>query len=223
MADRATLIDHRQAARAAVGGRQMFAIFGLLIYVVVGLAWLVFTMIRLMAWLMVAAISAASSAITDSTRHRAPQLTIPGRPGRLSLRNAVPPRNAVPVMAAWARGNGGQAFHAVADGLTNLRRQLLLPRPAGREDELAYWQRVLNLATILENLADAAMTSAPQMPDADVQSQWAMALDHAQHGAADLRGAVTGKGCVDFGVAMSELKTAASYVGRLISQVPRSR
>ena len=52
------------------------------------------------------------------------------------------------MMAAWARGHGGQAFHAVADSLTNLRHQLLLPRPAGHEDLLAYWQRVLNLAQV---------------------------------------------------------------------------
>jgi hypothetical protein len=195
----------------------MFAIFGLMIYVVLGLAWLTLAMIRLAVWLLLMLISAASSAITRSSRRRAPQLTVPGRPGRPA------PRPALPQMAAWARGNGGQAFHAVADSLTDLRRQLLLPRPAERDDELAYWQRVLNLATILENLAGLAMTTAPQIPDAGAQSQWAMALDHAQHGAVDLRGAVTGKGGVSFEVAASELKTAAEYVGRLIYQVPRRR
>jgi hypothetical protein len=167
---------------------------------------------------VVVLISAAPSAITGSQRRRAPQLTIPGRPGRPAPRSALPP-----MMAAWARGNGGHAFHAVADSLTNLRCQLLLPRPAGHDDELAYWLGVLNLARILENLADVAMTSTPRMPDASAQSQWNMALDHAQHGASDLRGAVTGKGSVDFAVAMRELKTAESYAGRLISRVPRIR
>jgi hypothetical protein len=201
----------------------MFAIFGLLIYAVIGLAWLTLAMIRLAVWLILVLVSAASSAITRSPRRRVPQLTVPSRPGRPAPRSALPPRSAPPpMMAAWARGNGGQAFHAVADSLTSLRHQLLLRRPAERDGELAYWQRVLSLATILENWANLAMT-APQMPDADAQSQWAMALDHAQHGAADLRGAVTGKGSVRFEVAASELETAARYVGRLISRVPRCR
>jgi hypothetical protein len=205
----------------------MFAIFGLLIYVAIGLAWLAFAMFRLAVWLIVVLISTASSAITRSPRRRAPQLTVPGRPGRPAPRRAPPPglvrHDPPPMMAAWARGNGGRTFHAVAGSLTSLRRQLQLPRPAGHEDLVAYWQRVLNLARILENLADVAMNAAPQMPDAGAQSQWNMALDHAQHGAADLCGAVTGKGSVDFGVAVSELETAARYVGRLMSQVPRIR
>jgi hypothetical protein len=203
----------------------MFAIFGLLIYVAIGLAWLVFATFRLMVWLIVVLISAASSAITRSPRRRAPQLTVPGprsRPGR-PVPAPAPRRVPPPMLAAWARGHGGQAFHAVADSLTNLRHQLLLPRPAGHEDLLAYWQRVLNLATILESMVNVAMTDAPQMPDAGAQGQWNMALDHAQHGAADLRGAVTGKGSVGYGVAVSELETATRYIGRLISQVPRSR
>ena len=37
----------------------MFAIFGLLIYVAIGLAWLVFAMFRLTVWLIVVLISAA--------------------------------------------------------------------------------------------------------------------------------------------------------------------
>jgi hypothetical protein len=226
MAGRATLIDHRRDA--AVWGEFMFAIFGLVVYVAIGLAWLVFAMFRLMVWLMVVLISAASSAITRSPRRRTPQLTVPGRrsrpggPGRPALTPA-PRHGPPPMMAVWARGHGGQAFHDVADSLASLRHQLLLPRPAGHDDLVAYWQRVLNLATILESMVNVAMTDAPQMPDAGAQSQWNMALDHAQHGAADLRGAVTGKGSVGYGVAVSELETATRYIGRMISHVPRSR
>jgi hypothetical protein len=58
---------------------------------------------------------------------------------------------------------------------------------------------------------------------AGTQSQWNMALDHAQHGAADLRASVTGKSGVSYQVAVSELETAARYVARLISRVPRNR
>ena len=57
MPRRATLIDHRRAARRL--GASMFAIFGLLIYVAIGLAWLVFAMFRLTVWLIVVLISAA--------------------------------------------------------------------------------------------------------------------------------------------------------------------
>lgn len=126
-------------------------------------------------------------------------------------------------MASWARGPGGQAFRTVADSLTRLRRQLLMPRPDGHEELLAYWQQVLSRATFLESVVNMAMTGAPQMPDPGAQSQWNMALDHAQYGAVDLRGAVTGKGSVSYGMAMSELETAEKYIGRLMSQVPASR
>jgi hypothetical protein len=65
----------------------MFTTSGLLIYVVVGLVWLTFVMIRRVAWLIIVLVSAASWAITYSPRRRAPQLTLPG--GSAVLRRAV--------------------------------------------------------------------------------------------------------------------------------------